>query len=372
MEWRFALRRLLAKSDAAGTVNAVYVTVLVSLLAIAIAAQPALAQLKPDTLDLEAEPIDITAKSISAFDKGNASKTRFGRLEWRGGLVLTSPSDNFGGWSGLAIDTDGRGFVAVSDAGTWLTGQIAYDGIKPSALKLTKLGPLQTLGAKNLKKNRDRDAEAVALVEGTTAQGALLISFEQNHRIGRFDIDGRGVSPPRGYLDMPPELQNKKKGDGLEAMTIMKGGALKGAVVGIAEHLHDGQGRHTGWIWVKGKPQKFHLTDIGGFNVTGAASLPDGTLLVLERRFRWLEGVKMRLRAIPAGELKPGTVLTGDTLIEADLGQEIDNMEGLAVHHGPRGETVVTMISDDNFNGFLQKTILLQFTLLSEGQAAAR
>ncbi|PPD31010.1 MAG: hypothetical protein CTY20_01185 [Hyphomicrobium sp.] len=330
------------------------------------------AQLKPETIDLEAEPIDIAARPIATFDKGNASKTRFGRLEWRGGLVLTSPSENFGGWSGLAVDPDGRGFVAVSDAGTWLTGQIAYDGTRPSGIKFAKLGPLQSLGAKNLKKNRDRDAEAVVIVDGTTAQGSMLISFEQNQRIGRFDIDGRGVSPPRGYLEMPAELQNKKRGDGLEAMTVIKGGLLKGSVIGIAEHFLDSVGRHTGWIWVKGKPQKFHLTDIGGFNITDTASLPDGTLLILERRFRWLEGVKMRLRAIAAAELKPGAVLTGEILIEADLGQEIDNMEALAIHQGPRGETILTMISDDNFNGFLQKTILLQFTLLAEGQAAAR
>ncbi len=30
-----------------------------------------------------------------------------------------------------------------------------------------------------------------------------------------------------------------------------------------------------------------HLTDIGGFDVTDAAPLREGGLLVLERRFRW-------------------------------------------------------------------------------------
>ena len=41
-------------------------------------------------------------------------------------------------------------------------------------------------------------------------------------------------------------------------------------------------------------------------------------------------------------------------------------MEGLAVHRGARGETVVSLISDDNFNHFLQRTIFLQFALASE------
>ena len=38
-------------------------------------------------------------------------------------------------------------------------------------------------------------------------------------------------------------------------------------------------------------------------------------------------------------------------------------MEGLAVHRGAGGETIVSMISDDNFNHCLQRTMLLQFTL---------
>ena len=38
-------------------------------------------------------------------------------------------------------------------------------------------------------------------------------------------------------------------------------------------------------------------------------------------------------------------------------------MEGLAVHRGAGGETVLSLISDDNFNHFLQRTVFLQFTL---------
>lgn len=346
--------------------------VMVALAVILVAcADPLQAQFKPDTSDAEIEPIDVASKSLAGFEKAVASKTRFGRLEWRGGLVLSSPSDNFGGWSGIAIDADGRGFIAVSDAGSWLTGQITYDGVRPSGISMARLGPIQALGGKVLKRNRDRDAEAVALIDGTIARGTLLISFEQNQRIGRFEIDDRGVSAPRSYLEMPPELQ-KKRGDGLEAMTVLKGGNLKGAVVGIAEHYLDKSGRHTGWIWSKGKPQRFQLTDIGGFSITGAASLADGSLVVLERRFRWFEGVRMRLRLISAAELQPGAVLTGETLLESDMSQEIDNMEGIAVHRGPRGETVLTLISDDNFNGFLQRNLLLQFTLHPESQSSAR
>lgn len=334
------------------------------------AASSAPAQIKPDTRDIEIAPIDVVATPVAGFDKLDSSKRRFGRLEWRGGLVLNSPDESFGGWSGIVLDIDGRDFVAVSDAGVWMTGRLEYDGVRPKAVSFAKLGPIQALGAKTLKRNRDRDAEAVALESGAVGQGSLLVSFEQNQRIGRFDIDAKGVSAPKSYLQMPPELRTKRKGDGLEAMTVMRGGPWKGAVAAIAEHLLDAQGRHPGWIWVKGRPQRFDLVDIGGYSVTGAASLADGSLLVLERRFRWYEGVNMRLRLVSAGELNPGAVITGETLLDVGMGHEIDNMEGIAVHRGTAGETVVTLISDDNFNSFLQRTILLQFTLEPDAQAA--
>ncbi len=55
--------------------------------------------------------------------------------------------------------------------------------------------------------------------------------------------------------------------------------------------------------------------------------------------------------------------MEGEILLEADMGFEIDNMEGLAVHRDASGQLVVTMISDNNYNNFLQRTMLLQFAL---------
>ena len=79
----------------------------------------------------------------------------------------------------------------------------------------------------------------------------------------------------------------------------------------------------------------------------------------------------MRMRYLKAATLGAGPVIEGETLFEADMGYEIDNMEGLAVHKGAQGETVLTLVSDNNFNTTLQRTLLLQFTLLAEGLADA-
>ena len=66
-------------------------------------------------------------------------------------------------------------------------------------------------------------------------------------------------------------------------------------------------------------------------------------------------------RRVPGAALKPGALLDGPYLLDVDLGQEIDNMEGISVHQ-ERGRTIVTLVSDDNFS-FLQRTILLEFEL---------
>ena len=68
-------------------------------------------------------------------------------------------------------------------------------------------------------------------------------------------------------------------------------------------------------------------------------------------------------------QLKPGALLEPATIFEGTLPRyAIDNMEGLAVHVTQSGETRVTMISDDNYNRGVQRTILLQFAVGGVGK----
>jgi len=43
-------------------------------------------------------------------------------------------------------------------------------------------------------------------------------------------------------------------------------------------------------------------------------------------------------------------LIDGKPLIVADLAYQIDNMEGIAVHTNAAGETILTLVSDDNFS----------------------
>jgi len=335
-----------------------------------LAGAPAAAQLLKAAVPEEVQAIEVQARQISRFKAANPSNV-FGKLTFRGGLVLTCSSSFFGGLSGLVIEADGRRFLAVSDEGAWLAGEINYRDGAPAGIANARVGPIRAIKGRTLNKKRDLDAEGLALLSGNLTRGTVLISFERNHRIGVFPIQDGQVAPPSRYLKLPPEARRMRSNSGFEAVTVLRGGPLKGSIVAFSEQFPGDAARHVGWIWTRDVPQALTLADHGGFAITDAVSLDDGTLVLLERRFRWTEGVKMRLRRIEANDLRPGAALDGEVLLEADLSSEIDNMEGLAVHRGPGGETVLTLVSDNNFNGFLQRNLLLQFAL-TDGKAGGR
>jgi hypothetical protein len=332
----------------------------------AVAAVGTVSYAKPNVSQLEATAIQVTATPIPHFSRARRDQTRFDNLDFLGGLILTSDHSAFGGWSGVTIDPDGRRILAISDAGTWLVGDLVYKGTTLTGLANARIGPLLGLGGKRLARERDRDAEGVRLVEGTLKRGIALVSFERNHRIARYGIDENGLGPALGYLKMPAEARRMSTNKGIEAIGLLRGGPLKGSPIAFSERLYDAHRDHTGWIWIAGEPRHITLSNIDDYDVTDVTGLPDGSVVILERRYRFFDGVRMRIRHVAAGDIRPGARLTGRVLIEASGSQEIDNMEGLAVHQGPRGETILTLISDNNFNTFLQRTILLQFRLVNE------
>jgi hypothetical protein len=313
-----------------------------------------------------AQPLQVRARALPHFQPTRPDARRFGDLEYRGGLVLSSSSEHFGGWSGLVMDADGKRLLSISDEGSWMTADVEHDDAgAPTGLARARIGPLLALHGRPLRDKREQDAESVALVDGTIERGTLLIGFERLHRIGRFPVRGGEVQAPTEYLQLPPEARRMPVNQGFEAVAVLKAGPLRGSIVAFAERYTRGTGYHTGWIWTgSAEPQRLQLRDIDGFNITDAAGLPDGGLLVLERYFRWTAGVHMRIRRLSAAEIRPGAQMTGHTVMQADSGYEIDNMEGLALHRGPRGETVLSLISDDNFSHLLQRTVFLQFTLV--------
>lgn len=342
--------------------------------AASLTALPRTARAARDHDELVAEQtFEVSARPIPDFQGGHPETRRFGALEYRGGMSLYSSFTHFGGLSGLVIEPDGSGLLAVTDVGNWLSAAITYDGERPVGLARCRMGPLRDDKGRPLQDKKQQDAESITLLEGSLEKGKVLVGFERHHRIVTYAVAARGIGGAvEAELAPPADIKRIPKNQGFEAVAVLAAGRHKGAVIAFAERFTRGSGYHTGWLWLGGEPQKLHLKDIDGFDITDATSLDNGDLLVLERRFRWTEGVQMRLRRLSASEIVPGARMTGEILMHADGDYHIDNMEGVAVHRDKQGRQVVTLISDDNFNRFLQRTLLLQFTLADKGSGATR
>lgn len=324
---------------------------------------------KPDVSKLEAGPITIEARPIVRFSRTGLGHEPSGKIRFRGGLVLTSRSPNFGGFSGLVLDDEARSMLAISDTGEWMTGRIVYRDDRPAGIENARLGPLLTPAGRPIRRGIARDSEAVTLETGSLKKGTVLVSFERRPRIVRYRVTEQGLSPEIAELPLPSGTRRMRRNQGLEALTVLKGGPDRGSVLAFSERLYDDGRNHTGWLMSGRGYKTVHLKNEGDFDVTDVASVDDGTLFVLQRRFRWTEGVRMRLVRVPPGSLAPGRTAQGETLIEADLESQIDNMEGLAATRLKDGRVLLTLISDDNFNALLQRTILLQFVVDAQRQA---
>lgn len=301
--------------------------------------------------------IEIRAQAIESFDPREPQLTRFGKLTFRGGLILDSPVKDFGGLSGLRVSADGVQFLAVTDKGNWLRGRIAYRGKTPIAIRDAEMGPILGPDGRPLRSRGWYDAEALAMEEGIA-----YVGIERVNQIVRFDIAKDGLRARGQPLPVPPGLKLLPHNQSIECVEMApKTGPLAGALVVLSERGLDSGGNLMGFI-AGGPGGVFSLKRTDDFDVSDCAATPDGRLLVLERRFSWTRGLAVRIRSVPFSAIKPGALVDGPELIFADMALQVDNMEALSVHREPSGALVLTLVSDDNFSP-LQRTLLLQFTL---------
>jgi hypothetical protein len=320
----------------------------------ALAEKPIEALPGPVTTTVTAIPID--------FDRSKPDRKNFGKLIFKTGLNLYAKTRHFGGYSGIAIDATGRSLLAISDAGAWMRATLDYDGRRLRGLSDVVLGPMLGADGKPLRDQADRDAEGMTLVDGDTRQGTAYVSFELKHRIVRYPFTTERFGPPAGTVPLPAAAKAMVANRGIEAMALIKGGKLKGTLLVFAEGRADKNGNLIGWLIGGPTPGGITLKRIGGFDITDAAPLPDGGVVLLERRFRFSEGIKMRVRRLSASEIKRGALMQGEVLLEADDSLNIDNMEAIAAHRASSGETILTLMSDDNFSA-LQRTLIMQFSM---------
>jgi hypothetical protein len=303
--------------------------------------------------------VDLFSRTIENFKVGDRQRV-FGKLEFVGGIEFTSPNAHVGAISGLAL-IDGRSqIVAVTDTGFWFTAKIERDQKgRPMALKYGRMAPLLDANGQAFKYKWISDAESI-IVEN----GEALVSFERDNRVLRYrlDLEKFATLPKRLALNIGVESLRQNKG--LE--TLVKApanGALKGAIIVISERSMSSNKQIRGAIIEGPEKGRFTVKRKGKYDITDGDFLPNGDLLLLERRFNMANGIGMRIRRIKAGKIRPGASLKGKKLIKADISYQIDNMEGLSVTTDGEGQVYLSLISDNN-HSLLQRNLYLEFKLL--------
>ncbi len=306
--------------------------------------------------EVAAQPLPLhIASRAEPFRLDDPAARQIGRLIWRGGISMTADSRHFGGWSDLYVTPDGRRLSSISDVGGWFSATMDYDGDGNLAgLSDGRIGPLRGLDGKPLTSKEWADCEGMAHLP----DGSWLLSFERQHRLWHYPtLDGTPQA-----IDQPPDVDKQPHNGGIETLTALS----DGRVIAISEEMIVRRGMLAGWLGTPGGAhyswQRFEYAKTPEFNPTAIARLPDGSFAMLERAFDLIHGARIRVMHFAESELRPGNVIRAEELARLVSPYAVDNLEGLYAGKGSRGETLLWMISDDNFNP-LQRNLLLMFEL---------
>lgn len=314
---------------------------------------------QPATRPVEVQ-VEVEAVVLDASDPGRAS---VGPLRFMGGLAVRSADPRFGGLSDLRISPDGAQFVAVSDCGSGVTATLTYgpDG------RLAGLGDVRLVALGSGGTPAD-EVDAESLV---AAGEVLEVGFEGRGGLRAYAAEPAFAGPVR-LLPSPPGLGACGRNGGVEAMTATAdGGRLlvcegkRGASATVPAWI----GRGDAWA-AREYPLQFDGGWMGEpFRPTGAAGLPGGDLLVVERRF---PPIGARIVRVPRASLDAAGPLRTSEIARIEAPLTVDNFEGLDVRPDEAsGRTFVYLLSDDNGCSKrgatrvpgLQRTLLLMFAL---------
>ena len=231
--------------------------------------------------------ITVNVRPIPSFDLRDRSRTRFGSLAFRSGMILTSSFRGFGGLSSLRLDPQGQQFISASDKGTWFTGRIAYQGKDMTGLADVEAAPMLGHDGKPITGHGWFDTKSIAL-DGSS----VYVAIERVNRIMRFDFS-KSYTRARGEeVAVPPAIRRLPFNLGLEAMVVVpKGQPLGGTLIAISERGLDA-GRNIMAFLIGGpSPGQFAIRRTDNFDISDACLLPTGDLLILERKFSLTGGI---------------------------------------------------------------------------------
>lgn len=291
---------------------------------------------------LQVTPIPLDATAPARRDVG--------RLRFLGGWALASADGRFGGLSGLHVE-NGE-VLAVSDAGMVIRFALPGAGQGAAAVPVQFAPLIEGPGPHQRRSSRDSEA---MLVDG----GRLWIAYEGHNMVWRYDRASlRALSAAR-----PGPMRRWPGNSGPEAMVRLADGRF----LLLSEGRDDGQPYSEAVLFagdaaVPGTPAaRLRYRRPPGYRVTDAALLPDGRVLILNRRLAWLR-FSAKLAVADVSRLAAGGMIAPEEVATLEAPLAIDNYEGLAVTR-EAGRTIVWLVTDDDFMRIFRRTLLMKFEL---------
>ncbi len=267
--------------------------------------------------------------------------------EYLGSYGWRVESPGFGGFSGLELSEDGGRYIAVTDKGWIAEGTLRRTpGGEVADVTLDRLARLKDTDGGPVSRY-DIDAEGLALRD----DGRLYVSFESVHRVWTY----RDPRSEAAWLPRHPDFRGLQNNSSLEALAIGPDGALytlpeRSGVVTRPFPVY----RYRAGEWDK----PFSVPRYGPYLVVGADFGPDGRFYLLERHLSGIFGFQTRVRSF---RISGNTLEDEHLVLETGPGRH-DNLEGIAVWRDADGSIRLTMLSDDNLNGF-QRTEFVDYRL---------
>ncbi len=271
---------------------------------------------------------------------------------------LNSANDEFGGLS--AMYASGHALTFISDKGS-------ITRLGASELEQQWhgfVGPLP-FGCGNMANKHFRDTESLAV---DPHKGTMWIGFESRNVICRIAARANGGTA----FFAPKAMKSWLDTGGAESIARLRDGSM----LVFQEVPNDDQTNSEVLHFDRdpldpaAKITSMRYQPPKGFHPVDAAQLPDGRLLVLNRKFALPFNFTSRLSIVSLPKVKEGALLTGPIIARID-GQGIaDNYEALAIDNDGQ-DLVIWIASDDNFLS-IQRTLLLRFVWPGAARLADR
>lgn len=284
------------------------------------------------------------------LDARHPARQRLGALIFERGYRLESSDPAFGGFSSLFVA--GNRFTLLNDGGNFVRFDLDAAGRIANRHYAALPG-----GPGSGWEKRDRDSESMTYDPGTRR---FWVGFENFNQIWRY---GKGLTRAEAHA-APPAMADWPLNFGAEAMVRLHDGRF--IVIAEDDPWPHGIGRAA--ILFAGDPTRaprrgyrFSYLPPRGFDPSDMAQLPDGRVVILNRRVTIAAGFTAAITIVDLTGIRPGALIAGREIARFDGSITRDNYEGIAVTQEPDG-VKLWLVSDDN-QAFFEQSLLMKFRL---------